>query len=106
MKKEDFRKRLTDLYLEEKMDTMKNREVDKDDVFKEEKRKLKEEYKRSVLEDMLKEEEKENDQYKRKWKTKYYESLLCPFVGSSNQASISRSKDLAECPWPSIYNKF
>ncbi|MBQ3469085.1 MAG: hypothetical protein IJH18_03370 [Bacilli bacterium] len=66
MKKEDFRKRLTDLYLEEKMDTMKNREVDKDDVFKEEKRKLKEEYKRSVLEDMLKEEEKENDQYKRK----------------------------------------
>ena len=66
MKKEDFRKKLTDLYLEEKMDTMKNREVDKDDVFKEEKRKLKEEYRRSVLEDMLKEEEKENDQYKRK----------------------------------------
>ena len=66
MKKEDFRKRLTDLYLEEKMDTMKNREVDKDDVFKEERRKLKEEYRRSVLEDMLKEEEKENDQYKRK----------------------------------------
>ncbi|MBQ3435513.1 MAG: hypothetical protein IJH13_00585 [Bacilli bacterium] len=66
MKKEDFRKRLTDLYLEEKMDTMKNREVDKDDIFKEERRKLKEEYRRSVLEDMLKEEEKENDQYKRK----------------------------------------
>lgn len=67
MKREDFRKSLTDLYLEQKMDTMKNREVDKRNVFKEEKKRLKEEYRKSVLEDMLKEEEeKGNDQYQRK----------------------------------------
>lgn len=67
MKREDFRKSLTDLYLEQKMDTMKNREVDKRNVFKEEKKRLKEEYRKSVLEDMLKEEEeKRNDQYQRK----------------------------------------
>ncbi|MBQ3422200.1 MAG: hypothetical protein IJH34_11170, partial [Romboutsia sp.] len=64
MKREDFRKSLTDLYLEQKMDTMKNREVDKRNVFQEEKRRLIEEYRKSVLEDMLKEEEeKRNYQY-------------------------------------------